>query len=114
MARDLSFWQSKGSDDLKNREIYTLLSNGEYIKDLGLLPISDILDDFRECFSNWKCNDYNYFVKENESFQLMLTTQFVRCDCYCMSEFNMNKIIDIMLKYDCPLYDSVIDVRFED
>ena len=113
MARDLSFWKSKEITHLENKEIYALLSSGQYVNGLELLPTNQILDDFRECFNDWKYNAQNYFEKENESFQLMIITQFVRCDCYSMSEFNMNRIIDIMLKYDCPLYDSAIDVRFE-
>ena len=43
----------------------------------------------------------------------MITKQFVRVDCYNLTEYNMNRIIDIMLKYECPLYDAAIDVRFD-
>jgi len=30
-----------------------------------------------------------------------------------LSDFVAYKIIDIMIKYDCPLYDSTINVRFD-
>ena len=42
-----------------------------------------------------------------------MTKQFVRVDCYSMTEKNINKIIDVLLKYECPLYDAAIDVRFD-
>ncbi len=113
MARDLSFWKVKGDVRLQNQEIYWALSDEEYVEGLEVLPISDILNDFHAVFSDWKADEDNYFEKGDESFELMSTTQFIRCDCYSLSEDNMNKIIEIMLKYDCPLYDSAIDVRFE-
>ena len=43
----------------------------------------------------------------------MITDQIVRVDCYGMTEYSMNKVIDILDKYNCPLYDSTIDVRFD-
>ena len=53
-------------------------------------------------------------LKDNgNGFQLMITDQFVRVDCYGMTEYSMNKVIDILDKYNCPLYDSTIDVRFD-
>ena len=64
-------------------------------------------------FDSWSSKDDGYFENSDEAFQLMITKQFVRVDCYNLTEYNMNRIIDIMLKYECPLYDAAIDVRFD-
>lgn len=49
----------------------------------------------------------------NQVIELFITDQFVRFDCYNVTYEFMNLIIDIMAKYECPLYDSTISVRFE-
>lgn len=113
MSRDLSFWRCKGAINETNEYIYTELSNENYLNYLEDLPIDDILNDFNLEFQSWRGRDEYYYENGEEAFQLMITKQFVRTDCYNLSEHNMNKIIDIMLKYDCPLYDAVIDVRFD-
>ncbi len=113
MARDLSFWRNTESLELENKEIYSLLSDGKIVKGIGNLPTDKILSDIKQAFSGWLNNDNVYFESGDETFEIMITEQFVRFDCYSVSEYNMNKIIDIMLEYECPLYDSAIDVRFE-
>ncbi|MBD5134415.1 MAG: hypothetical protein HDT39_00420 [Lachnospiraceae bacterium] len=113
MGRDLSFWRIKGTTDISNREIYIKLSDENTLDFIDEIPVEQIMDDFKIEFRDWHIEDNWDFEKGHESFQLMLTKQFVRVDCYSVSEFNMNRIIDIMQKYKCPLYDSAIDVRFE-
>ena len=43
----------------------------------------------------------------------MTTPQFVRIDCYGMKGEDMNKFIDILDEYGCPLYDSQVGERFD-
>lgn len=113
MSRDLSFWRNKGTANMSDNEIYNNLSNENTLDFIDEIPVEQIMDDFKLEFKDWDIEDNRDFEKGQESFQLMLTQQFVRVDCYGVSEFNMNRIIDIMQKYKCPLYDSAIDVRFE-
>lgn len=113
MSRDLSFWKCKSSISVSNEYIYTELSNENYLDYLEDIPVEEIINDFNREFQSWRGQEEQYFENGEEAFQLMITKQFVRADCYSLSEYNMNKIIDIMLKYDCPLYDSAIDVRFD-
>lgn len=40
------------------------------------------------------------------------TIECVNFECYSVTIENMNRIIDIMNKYGCPLYDSAISTRF--
>ena len=113
MARDLNFWKTKKDLMISNSEIYKNLTKGKYLDYICDIPSKQVLEDFKIEFSEWKYSDDLIFSKGQESFQLLITNQFVRADCYSMSEQNMNKIIDILLKYDCPLYDAAIDVRFD-
>ncbi|MCM1127893.1 MAG: hypothetical protein NC429_15660 [Lachnospiraceae bacterium] len=113
MSRDLSFWRCKGAPNVSNAYIYTELSNENYLDFLEEIPVEEIINDFNREFQSWKGQEEQYFESGEEAFELMVTKQFVRTDCYDLSEYNMNRIIDIMLKYDCPLYDAAIDVRFD-
>lgn len=113
MSYDLSFWKCKNSVSESNEYIYTELSNENYLDYLEELPVEEINKDFNREFRSWKGEEEQFFEKGEEAFKLMITKQFVRADCYGVSEDNMNKIIDIMLKYDCPLYDAAINVRFD-
>lgn len=114
MSRDLSFWKNKTSYSDSHACVYARLSDGEFLDYLEEIPMEKIIHDFDVEFSSWKSKDEGYFEKGDEAFELMITNQFVRVDCYSVSEYNMNKIIDIMLKYGCPLYDSAINVRFDE
>lgn len=113
MSRDLSFWRTKKKLYIENKDIYKSLSEGKFLTYVNEIPVSQIIADFNKAFIKWINNDNKYYEKDNEAFELMTTEQFVRVDCYEMTADNMNKIIDIMIKYDCPLYDAAIDVRFD-
>lgn len=113
MGRDLSFWKTKKDLHIKNSEIYEDLTKGKYLDHICEIPSEQILQDFKCEFAEWKHSDDSYFENGDEAFELFISKQFVRVDCYSMTEQNMNKIIDILLKYDCPLYDAAIDVRFD-
>lgn len=113
MARDLSFWKVKKITEEKNSQIYMMLSEGKYLDYISDLPSMQILQEFKDTFKEWENTDDLYFTKGDEEFELFITEQFVRVDYYTMTEENLNKIIDILFKYDCPLYDASIDVRFD-
>lgn len=114
MARDLSFWKVKKVTQEKNKDIYIKLSEGEYLDFVAELPTEQILQDFKHAFSEWENINGQCYVKAESEIQLFITEQFVRADCYSVAEMDLNKIIDILLKYDCPLYDAIIDVRFDE
>jgi len=114
MSRDLSFWKVKGVTRVENKEIYVALSNEVYLPFIEDIPHLKILEDFKNSFVDWDSeNEGHYYQKGKESFELMATSQFIRTDCYEMTEHSMNKIIDILYSYNCPLYDSSIDIRFD-
>lgn len=113
MARDLSFWKYEGKNAYVHSEVYARLSDGETIPGIEILPIEEIHVLLDAAFSSWDKSERWHYEQNGQMIEVFATEQFVRFDCYCVSEENMNKLIDIMLAYDCRLYDSAIDVRFE-
>ena len=81
MSYDMSFWKTKNTLTQTPKEIYLALSDGEELDGLCSLPIDEIRSAFEEEFKSWK-KDGNFFEKGSQSFELTMTDQFVRVDCY--------------------------------
>ena len=113
MGRDLSFWKYAKGFYLDNQDVYKKLSEGAFVEGLEALPISKILNDITTAFRDWKKESDVDFQGKCGAFQIFTTEQFVRIDCYSISEDDMNRIVDILFEYDCPLYDSQISERFD-
>ena len=58
-------------------------------------------------------DDNSWQSDQTGFFQLRTTSQLVQVVCYSMEGEDMNKIIDVMLKYNCPLYDPQVSQRFD-
>ncbi|MGB8455898.1 MAG: hypothetical protein WCD89_26735 [Anaerocolumna sp.] len=114
MSYDLGFWNYKNGVYKDNQETYMQLSNKEYVAGIADLPIDEILEHIADEFKDWeRCGQYDFESDDRGAFQVMVTKQFVRIDCYGMSKFVMNKFIDILSDYDCPLYDPQVPQRFD-
>ena len=113
MAKDLSFWKYEEAVDYKPYDVYISLSDGKMVDGVAILPIDEIMTEVNEAFSDWEKLSDNVWEYDDESIEIYTTEQFVRFDCYGVSQDNMNKLIDIMIDFDCCIYDSSIDVRFE-
>ena len=104
MGMDYSFWKYKSGADPEDQKVYELLSEGIHVDDVEELPIAEIVEKIELSFQD---------SISKESFQIFTTPQFVRVDVYgAMPNDEVNKLIDIMLEYDCPLFDAQIGVRF--
>jgi hypothetical protein len=115
MSYDLGFWKYKEDIYGDNQLVYEHLSEGEYIEDIEELPVEEILERIAEAFSSWeRSGKYDFETEYDGLFQVQMTSQFVRLDCYGMNEKDMNKFIDIMDGYDCPLYDPQLPQRFDE
>ena len=58
-------------------------------------------------------DEHNYESSKG-SFTVITTEQSVLFDCsWSMLETELNKIIDIMIEFNCPFYDPQIAVRFD-
>ncbi len=116
MSYDLDFWKYKNGVYLDNQSVYEKCSDGEIVEGLEDLPVESILKDISNEFKEWKSDagdtDFEN-VDGNGAFQIYYTRQFVRFDCYGMYDDDLNRLIDVMLKYDCPLYDPQVLQRFD-
>jgi hypothetical protein len=115
MSKQFAFWKYEGNAYLGNQEVYEKISEQESVEGLSEIPISDILERISLVFYDYdKLDDYNY-EGDNGSFTVYTTEQAVIFDCsYGLPETDVNRLIDIMLEYDCPCYDPQINVRFDE
>lgn len=114
MAGDLSFWKYENGYTKEHSEVYATLSNGEKVQGVAELPVDKIKKTLADYFKDWKKISDCVYDNGNEGVEVFITQQFVRFDCYDATADTMNELIDIMLEYDCKLYDSSINVRFDE
>lgn len=117
MSYDIDFWKYKAGVPHDNGKVYEkVCCNGEVLEELEELPINEILKKIESAFSDWtKLDEYNY---ENEkegrgAFEISVTSQTVRFDCYNMQGDDMNKLTDILIDFGCPMYDPQLPERFD-
>ena len=115
MSRHLVFWKYTDGTYLDNQEVYEFICNGsKSIEGLSILPISDILAKVNEVFGDYDKLDEHNYESSKGSFTIITTEQAVLFDCsWSMLETELNKIIDIMLEFECPFYDPQITTRFD-
>ena len=115
MSRQLAFWKYENGVYLDNKKVYEeVCCGGKRMEGLAALPIESIINKVGEVFADYdKLDDRNYESGKG-SFSVSTTEQSVLFDCgYSLPETELNKIIDIMLEYDCPFYDPQIETRFD-
>ena len=115
MSRHFAFWKYEDGIYLENHKVYEeACCDCKNINGLSVLPINDILCRVNKIFDSYEnLGEYNYESDEG-SFTITVTEQTVLFECsWSMSETELNKIIDVMLEFDCPLYDPQISVRFD-
>lgn len=116
MGVDLNFWKVQDGFDLDSAAVYqTACCDHENVEGLESLPIEEILKETAAGFPDWNAVDlWNYEKKDGQgSFQITTTTQMVRFDCYSMERTDMKRFSSIMSKFECPLYDPQLGVRFD-
>lgn len=117
MSMDLNFWKYKENTVHDHEKVYqTACCDGELMEELETLSVDQILKKISVIFSDWTIQDSGKdFEKEGHgAFQIFITPQIVRFDCYGMQEDDMNSLIDILIDFGCPLYDPQISTRFDD
>ncbi len=115
MSYNLNFWKYKEEAAHDDQKIYELACcDGETAETLENLPIEEILKKISDTFSDWTKLSNNQYEKEGKgAFEIFTTSQIVRFDCYGMQESDMNALMDILIDFGCPLYDSQISERFD-
>lgn len=115
MSRHMAFWKYEDGIYLDNQKVYEKACCEEMHTDgLSILPVRDILDKVNEVFCDYdKLDEYN-FESLVGAFTIYTTEQTVLFDCsWSLPATELNKIIDIMLGFDCPFYDPQITTRFD-
>ena len=116
MSMDLNFWKYKEGVTHDNNRIYEQAwCDGKLVEGLESLPIDKIYNKIATVFSDWTALDKEHYEKEGKgAFEVFTTPQIVRFDCYDMQEADMNTLMDILIDFGCPLYDSQIETRFDE
>ena len=115
MGRQLAFWKYENGIALDAGEVYQKSCvEGVSVSGLAQLPVNEILAKAKKVFREYeRLDDYNYGGLEG-NFTIYANPQSVVFDCSLrMNETELNKIIDLMKGFGCPLYDPQIAVRFD-
>lgn len=126
MSYQLTFWKYNDGVYLDSQKVYND-SCIEYLKVDGLsaLPVKSIITDIKTRYKSWEIMDEHTsgsekgtiysFIFDNGScaFEAEISEQSVLFDCRGLDGDQMNELIDIMLVYDCCLYDPQTETRFD-
>lgn len=115
MGIDLDFWKYiKGAVKADEKVYEEVCCGGGSLDILEELPVKDILKRVGEEFADWIAVDNETYEKDDGgTFSIFTTPQAVRFDCYDMSGEDMNRLVDVMGEFGCPLYDPQLGERFD-
>lgn len=116
MDVDLNFWKYKDEVYLDDNQVYvTACCEGDEVDGLEQLPITDIMNKLKTEFSSWTFVAPDTFDGDMcGSFRVFMTSQAARLNCYGMSGYDMNLLMDMMSDFNCPVYDPKEAVRFDE
>lgn len=116
MSIDINFWRYKSGQyrDDHAAVYHTVCCDGNPLDCLETLPVDAIRRKLAETFADWDALDENNYEKAGAgAFEISMTPQSVRFNCYSLSNDTMNLLLDVLLAFGCPLYDPQIDTRFD-
>ncbi|AWK05072.1 hypothetical protein HYN56_12855 [Flavobacterium crocinum] len=113
---ELLFWRYLDEIYLNNQEVYEALVEKQEVEGLAVLQIEVIVNRINSVFSDWERVDENSWKnqKGKGAFQVITTPQSVKIDCYGTEGKTMNKLVDIMEEFKCPLYDPQVPERYDE
>lgn len=114
MSYDINFWRQERKLDQSPSEIYAQLCQGETVDGLANLPKAAIIDRLRDAFPDEFEEDENelFIDFEDGAIEVSVTDQACRFDLRGVCP-GVQKIVDIMNDYECPMYDPQIDKRYD-
>lgn len=113
MSYDLNFWKYKPGVVLDHQRTYERLSDGQTVEGLEDLPVDRMLSRIGDVFGDWAKLSPDTWEGKKGLFQILVTEQFFRVDCYGMEGEDMNQVIDVATEFGCPLYDPQVGVRYD-
>jgi hypothetical protein len=113
---ELIFWNYKEGIYLNHHLVYEAIADGELVDGLEELPIEVIINRVTKVFATWQKVDDNSWKNNNGvgAFHIRTTSQSIKIDCYGTEGKTMDKLVDIMEEYKCPLYDPQVPERFDE
>jgi hypothetical protein len=113
---ELLFWRYLEEVYLNHHEVYEALVEKEEVEGLEKLPVEVIMNRIASVFSDWEKVDDNSWqnTKGKGAFQVISTPQSVKIDCYGTVGKTMDKLVDLMEEFKCPLYDPQVPERYDE
>lgn len=113
---ELIFWQYEDEIYLNHHEVYEMLCDKKNIDGLKPLQTDVIMNRISKLFLEWQKNDDNSWqnTKNAEAFQIVLTPQSIKIDCYGTTGKSMDLLVSALEEYHCPLYDPQIPARYDE
>ena len=115
MSYDLNFWRYENESAANDHQsVYERLSDGEFVEGLREIPADAIIERIYKVFSalGWANEDEETWESDDGAFQIDITPQFLRFDCYGMDGDDMNRLIEIGSELGLTLYDPQVGERF--
>jgi hypothetical protein len=124
MSYDLYFWNQNAKCESNPNEVMEALNNGIDIIGLERLPTDDILKKIKQAFPEISENKTTNpstpmqllwdSPKDNSCFLIDWSNYHIGIEGHDVDGDIYNKIIDIMLEYNCPLYDPQTETRYSE
>lgn len=122
MSYDLWFWKESKKTNLAPEDIMKKLSKGEVPSSIKNIPTDKVSSSIQKQFENVMINEpadpenvIQILWEDNSTGSLIINISpyVITVSSNNVSGEILNKIIDIMLKFNCPLYDPQINKRFD-
>lgn len=113
---ELLFWKYLEGVYLNHQEVYEALEVEPTIEGLETLPVQVILNRIASVFSKWEKVDDTSWKNTNGvgAFHVRTTPQSIQIDCYGTEGKTMDKLVDVMDEFKCPLYDPQVPERYDE
>ena len=121
IAYDLVFWKETGDPGVSPSVVYRSLIDGHSVVELETLPIETILSELIAALpgsvreSNTSGLEWIDWDSDDglSSIQISWSNVHVYADCRSVSYEIVNRIIEVLAGFGCPLYDPQEDERFD-
>ena len=113
---ELIFWSYLDQVYLNHHEVYEKLCDGEMVDGLENLATGVIINRIENVFSTWEKLDKDSWKNSHGAgaFQIKITQQSVKIDCYGTDGKTMDLIVSTMDEFKLPLYDPQVPARYDE
>ena len=113
---ELLFWRYKEGIYLNHHEVYEDLEDEMQVEGLEELPVELILRRINSVFADWeRVDEISWKNNKGPGAFCVKTTPFsVKIECYGTVGTSMDKLVDVLEEFKCPLYDPQIPERYDE